>query len=480
MCKRLCLLIAALILITSCASPVALEPASTATFAPPDGAESPTPNTTVVGSESISNSQVEATPTDVPEVTPTSVAEETPDLLFVEPDGRVTLHATGERLLIAELADWLSTRPTYCDTTVQWSPDGYRLALPDGVWTFGADVRDEPRHAPIAGEVFRWTRDGQHLAWYSWIGPALDEDEQPVGDDGIAIMVGAPDGDQARMLEGAHWSLPLIVEWSPAGDLLVAGSRRFEMMDEAERLPEEAGPNPAWSPSGDGVAWTVAEETESEVVERVMFWDGEQGRELARFALPRVDDGASMAAWATYAPPRLRWLPDGDTLLLPIPSEGIGDGGGTWSVSRDGTRRLVSPHLVCDLSPDGERMLVRTADDRILLLRVADGYPLEDLGPGWAVAWRPAPRGEPPSSPLAEKSPRLALTTPRAQGSAVEELQRRLAELGYQPGPVDGIFGPQTEEAVRSFQRLNGGSADGIVGPLTWAALRHPVPYRAR
>ena len=36
---------------------------------------------------------------------------------------------------------------------------------------------------------------------------------------------------------------------------------------------------------------------------------------------------------------------------------------------------------------------------------------------------------------------------------------------------VDGIFGPKTATAVRSFQQALGIAVDGIVGPLTWRAL---------
>jgi hypothetical protein len=36
---------------------------------------------------------------------------------------------------------------------------------------------------------------------------------------------------------------------------------------------------------------------------------------------------------------------------------------------------------------------------------------------------------------------------------------------------VDGIFGPLTEAAVRSFQGVHARPVDGIVGPITWAAL---------
>jgi len=37
--------------------------------------------------------------------------------------------------------------------------------------------------------------------------------------------------------------------------------------------------------------------------------------------------------------------------------------------------------------------------------------------------------------------------------------------------PDDGVFGPQTEAAVKEYQRAHGLAVDGIVGPQTWASL---------
>jgi len=53
----------------------------------------------------------------------------------------------------------------------------------------------------------------------------------------------------------------------------------------------------------------------------------------------------------------------------------------------------------------------------------------------------------------------------------VARIQARLSELGFDPGPVDGISGPRTTTAIRRFQASRALVADGIVGPLTEAAL---------
>lgn len=54
----------------------------------------------------------------------------------------------------------------------------------------------------------------------------------------------------------------------------------------------------------------------------------------------------------------------------------------------------------------------------------------------------------------------------------VTALQRSLEAVGVSPGPIDGIYGPKTEEAVAGFQQKNGLQPDGIAGPQTLGQLR--------
>jgi peptidoglycan hydrolase-like protein with peptidoglycan-binding domain len=58
-----------------------------------------------------------------------------------------------------------------------------------------------------------------------------------------------------------------------------------------------------------------------------------------------------------------------------------------------------------------------------------------------------------------------------SKGPDVRRLQQALVNLGFDPGSVDGDFGPRTEKAVRGYQTSRGLAVDGIVGPKTWAAL---------
>jgi uncharacterized protein (TIGR02594 family) len=54
---------------------------------------------------------------------------------------------------------------------------------------------------------------------------------------------------------------------------------------------------------------------------------------------------------------------------------------------------------------------------------------------------------------------------------SVLDIQTRLKELGYDPGPTDGIRGRMTINAVKRFQAAMHLTADGIVGPNTLRAL---------
>jgi peptidoglycan hydrolase-like protein with peptidoglycan-binding domain len=60
---------------------------------------------------------------------------------------------------------------------------------------------------------------------------------------------------------------------------------------------------------------------------------------------------------------------------------------------------------------------------------------------------------------------------PGATGDVVRRLQRALRRTPDLGISVDGVFGPQLEAAVKSFQEGAGLLVDGIVGPLTWNAL---------
>lgn len=61
---------------------------------------------------------------------------------------------------------------------------------------------------------------------------------------------------------------------------------------------------------------------------------------------------------------------------------------------------------------------------------------------------------------------------PMLRGDDVAVLQRRLSELGFLSGRVDGIFGPESEAAVKAFQRNCALVTDGVAGPDVVAQLR--------
>ena len=58
------------------------------------------------------------------------------------------------------------------------------------------------------------------------------------------------------------------------------------------------------------------------------------------------------------------------------------------------------------------------------------------------------------------------------RGDEVKQWQAFLNANDYRCGTVDGIFGNNTEKAVKQYQAAHGLVADGIIGPKTWASLK--------
>ncbi|RJS18758.1 hypothetical protein DRW03_24150 [Corallococcus sp. H22C18031201] len=84
---------------------------------------------------------------------------------------------------------------------------------------------------------------------------------------------------------------------------------------------------------------------------------------------------------------------------------------------------------------------------------------------------------------VANKTATSPLLKSGSHGAKVLELQKELKAAGFNPGPLDGKFGPKTKAAVVGFQKAHRLTQDGIVGPKTWGALKgdrfdpaHPKP----
>lgn len=65
----------------------------------------------------------------------------------------------------------------------------------------------------------------------------------------------------------------------------------------------------------------------------------------------------------------------------------------------------------------------------------------------------------------------FSISTYGSKGAEVKEIQTKLKNWGYYNDSIDGIYGSKTFEAVKSFQKKNGLTADGIAGSKTLQAL---------
>ncbi len=63
------------------------------------------------------------------------------------------------------------------------------------------------------------------------------------------------------------------------------------------------------------------------------------------------------------------------------------------------------------------------------------------------------------------------LATPPMSGPVVRRIQQKLKAAGFDPGSIDGVFGPHTQAAVVAFQLSKGLTADSEVGEITAGEL---------
>lgn len=76
------------------------------------------------------------------------------------------------------------------------------------------------------------------------------------------------------------------------------------------------------------------------------------------------------------------------------------------------------------------------------------------------------------TSPLSQYSPNQApILRVGSQGQAVKDVQALLSQQGLYRNAPDGVYGSQTQAAVRQFQQSQNLPVDGIVGPQTWGAM---------
>lgn len=146
-------------------------------------------------------------------------------------------------------------------------------------------------------------------------------------------------------------------------------------------------------------------------------------------------------------------------------------------VGSDTWDRLLPPTPPIADAPQPKPTPVKTS--------TTDSFPSPRANPA-AIAKNPAPTPAPSPKPnkpaiAAATGDRPASTTQESatlpilrigmKGPAVEGLQQRLRTLGFLKGAVDGVFGTETQSAVRAAQKSLSLEPDGVVGQSTWLGL---------
>lgn len=102
-------------------------------------------------------------------------------------------------------------------------------------------------------------------------------------------------------------------------------------------------------------------------------------------------------------------------------------------------------------TPQGKVIVAAFTDSYNQLVRAVREYKPQSMGGGQGLGTggRLTVDGAAPSRPV----PVTSAPTPTSAGMSVADAQRKLASLGYNPGPIDGAAGGRTASALRAFQK---------------------------
>jgi peptidoglycan hydrolase-like protein with peptidoglycan-binding domain len=104
------------------------------------------------------------------------------------------------------------------------------------------------------------------------------------------------------------------------------------------------------------------------------------------------------------------------------------------------------------------------------LIDIIEAYNLQDFDIQQAIQNEKVPKKQQDACSLKRI---LKISIPMMKGDDVKRLQELLCNNGHII-EKDGVFGKNTDIAVRNFQRQKGLKVDGIVGPETWKVLNTP------
>ncbi len=75
------------------------------------------------------------------------------------------------------------------------------------------------------------------------------------------------------------------------------------------------------------------------------------------------------------------------------------------------------------------------------------------------------------TAPKADGSSAHSSMSSSASAETIRQAQQKLMDQGQNPGPIDGIMGPQTQAALKSYQEAKGMTASGNLDQQTMASL---------